>query len=172
MKKPTSLSSVDHLAVGELERLLAALIASSTEPTCCATTESTSRSMRLNSSKQPQQPLCASPLKMRGRAVVHLIAAVGDEHVLAERAAHVLGRLGLARAGGAGGRAAEEHAERLRERDVAAVGERRDHEPLLDAEVLVAVVEVDVGDGDLGDVEVVAPVEARLLLPLEVLGVA
>ena len=85
--------------------------------------------------------------------------------------AHVLGRLGLAGAGGAGGRAAEAHAERLREGDVAAVGERRDDEALLDAEVLVAVVELDVGDGDLGDLLVVAPVEARLLRPLEVVRV-
>ena len=105
------------------------------------------------------------------RAVVHLVGAVGHHDVLAERAAHVLGRLGLARARGAGGRAAEEHAEGLRERDVAAVGEGRDDEPLLDAEVLVVVLEVDVGDGDLGVVEVVPPVEARLLLPLKVLGV-
>lgn len=35
---------------------LSALIESRTEPTCCATTESTSRSILLNSSKHPQQP--------------------------------------------------------------------------------------------------------------------
>ena len=41
--------------------------------------------------------------------------------------------------GGAGGRAAEAEAERLRERDVAAVGERRDHEAAAVADVLVRV---------------------------------
>ena len=105
------------------------------------------------------------------RAVVHLVGAVGHDAVLAERARHVLDGLRLARAGGAGGRAAEEHAERLRERDVAAVGERRDDEPVLDAEVLARVLEAHVGHGDLALVEVGAVVEARLLLPLEVLGV-
>ena len=104
-------------------------------------------------------------------AVVHLVAAVEDHRVLAERVAHVLGRLGLAGARGAGGRATEAHAERLAQRNVAAVGERRDHEALLDAEVLVAVVKVDVGDGDQRDVLVVLEVEARLLLPLKVVGI-
>ena len=42
---------------------------------------------------------------LTSRAVVHLVAAVGYEHELAERAAHVLGRFGLALAGGARGRA-------------------------------------------------------------------
>ena len=97
--------------------------------------------------------------------------ALRDQHILAEGAAHVLGRLGLAGASGAGGRTAEAKAERLREGDVAAVGERRDDKALLDAEVLVAVVKIDVGDVHLGDVEVVAPVEARLLRPLKVLDV-
>ena len=61
---------------------------------------------------------------------------------------HVFGRLRLARARRAGWRAAEAETEGLREGDVATIGERRDDEALFDTEVLVAVVEVDVGDVD------------------------
>ena len=107
--------------------------------------------------------------------VAHLVRAVGHDDEDAERAAHVLGRLRLARAGGPGRRAAEVHVERLRERDVAAVRERRHDEALLAAEVLELVVEDHVRDLDVADAvlveEVLAlghPVEARLLEPLEV----
>ena len=41
------------------------ICADSTDKICCATTESTSMLMRLNSSKQPQAPVCARPLNMR-----------------------------------------------------------------------------------------------------------
>ena len=50
----------------------------------------------------------------------------------------------------------------LRERDVAAVGERRDHEPLRAAEELVLVQEVHVRDGHLELVQVLVEVEAGL----------
>mmetsp|Transcript_8760 Transcript_8760/g.28859 ORF Transcript_8760/g.28859 Transcript_8760/m.28859 type:complete len:326 (-) Transcript_8760:537-1514(-) len=105
------------------------------------------------------------------RAVVHLVGAVGDDDVLAKGAAHVLDGLSFARARRAGGRASEKHPKSLRECDVAAVRKRRDDQPVLDAEVFAAVLEVDVSHRDLRVVEVVPPVEARLLLPLEVLRV-
>ena len=76
----------------------------------------------------------AQALEDLGAVVLgHLAGAVGDDDVDAQRAAQVLHRLRLARAGGAGGRAAEVHAQRLGQRDVAAVGERRDDQALLDA---------------------------------------
>ena len=49
---------------GRFAGTLYSTIASSTCLTCVATTESTSMGMRLNSSKQPQEPVCASPLRM------------------------------------------------------------------------------------------------------------
>ena len=108
----------------------------------------------------------------------HLVAAVRDDDEDAERRAEVLDRLRLARARGPRGRAAEAHVQGLGERDVAAVRERRDDEALLGAEVLVLVREVRVGDGDDARAvvrrlvgAVVAPVEPRLLRPLEVVGV-
>ena len=72
------------------------------------------------------------------------LVAVEDEDELAELVAERLDRLGLAGAGGAEGRAAQARLERLRHRQVAAVGERRLHEPLLHAQVLEAVVELGV----------------------------
>ena len=84
-----------------------------------------------------------------------------------EAAAQVLGRLGLAGAGGAGGRAAEAEAERLRERDVAAVGERGDHEAAAVADVLVRVFELGVGDVDEAVARVVVPAVLELRLPRE-----
>ena len=67
-----------------------------------------------------------------------------------------------------GGRVAEVHAERVRERDIADVRERRNDEALLDAQIFVRVREVDVADADDDVVAVLAPVEAHLLEPLEV----
>ena len=58
----------------------------------------------------------------------------------------VLGRLGLAGAGGALRRAAEDQVRRLRGGDVDAVGERRDHEAARAAEVLERVAEERVAD--------------------------
>ncbi len=73
-----------------------------------------------------------------------------------------LGGLGLAGAGGTSRRAPHRHVDGLRERDVAAVGERRDHEPLRAAEELVLVQEVHVRDGHLELVQVLVEVEAGL----------
>ena len=44
--------------------LFFALMASRIDEYCPATTESTSTGIRLNSSKQPHAPVCASPEKM------------------------------------------------------------------------------------------------------------
>ena len=63
----------------------------------------------------------------------------GWSHAPAELRAERLDRLGLARAGGAERVAAEPQRERVRQREVAAVGERRLHEPLAEVEVLEAV---------------------------------
>ena len=68
-----------------------------------------------------------------------------------------LSRLGLARARGAGGRAAEHKAHRLREGDVAAVGERGDDEAARVAHVLVAVDELGVGDVDEAVAKLLVP---------------
>jgi hypothetical protein len=51
----------------------------------------------------------------------------------------------------------------LAQRHVANVRQRRDDQPLLDAQVLVAVLKVDVADGDDDGVALLAPVEADLL---------
>ena len=67
------------------------------------------------------------------------ILAVEDDALLGERLAQVLGRLGLARARGALGRAAQVELHRTHERAVAAVGERRHDEPVRVAQVLEAV---------------------------------
>eukprot|EP00964_Phaeocystis_antarctica_P055483 scaffold32640_cov63-Phaeocystis_antarctica.AAC.1 len=72
--------------------------------------------------------------------VIEAVGAVEDDALLGERLGEVLGRLGLARAGGALGRAAEHELDGAHERAVAAVGERRDDEPEGVAEVLVAVL--------------------------------
>jgi hypothetical protein len=118
-----------------------------------------------------------------------LVRAVGDHDVQPQRAPQVLDGLRFARAGRPGGRAAEAHAQRLRQRDVAAVRQRRDDEPLLAAQVLELVLEVHVRDrhhrlggvpraaasrvdlpAALGRVAVAVgpPVGAALLRPLEV----
>ena len=56
----------------------------------------------------------------------------------------------------------QEHAQRLRQCDVANVGQGRDDQTLLHAQVLVRVFKVDVTDGDDDGVFVLAPVEAHL----------
>ena len=48
-------------------RLLFCVIAVRMHKICCATTESTSTSMRLNSSKHDHAPVCASPENIRPR---------------------------------------------------------------------------------------------------------
>ena len=129
--------------------------------------------------QQPVELVEAAPRARRAealvdvghRAVVHLGAAVEDVDGLAERGRQVLGRLGLAGARGAGGRAAEVEVRRLRGGDVDAVGERRDHEAARVAEVLERVLEGRVADvgPDVVLRRVAALLEARLELadPLE-----
>mmetsp|Transcript_13743 Transcript_13743/g.31845 ORF Transcript_13743/g.31845 Transcript_13743/m.31845 type:complete len:1547 (-) Transcript_13743:4516-9156(-) len=110
-------------------------------------------------------------VQLAERAEIHLVGAVEHHDELAEGATEILDGLGLASTGRAGGVATEEDSERLRKRDVASVGQRRDTQALLTTEVLVAVLEVDVGNGHNAVVEVAAPVETALLLPLEIGGV-
>ena len=103
---------------------------------------------------EPVELVEAAPRARRGEAledvahreVVHLGAAVEDVHGLAQLRRQVLGRLGLAGAGGALRRAAEDQVGRLRGGDVDAVGERRDHEAAGAAEVLERVAEERVAD--------------------------
>ena len=65
MKYPTSgLSGMESPSL-KTTLFLRSLSAMKTQLSCCAHTDSTSRLMRLNSSKQPQNPACASPLNMR-----------------------------------------------------------------------------------------------------------
>ena len=104
--------------------------------------------------------------------VIHLIGAVEDDDELPERVSEILRRLRLSRPRGTRGGAAEEHPERLRQRDVADVRQRRDHEAFLHAEVLVRVLEIHVADRDDHRVHLVAPVKTALLRPLEVSDVA
>lgn len=73
------------------------------------------------------------------RAARHLIGAVVNKDGLAHVGAEILRAFRLARAGRASGCAAKSHVERLRERDVDAVGERRDDETRRIAEVLPAI---------------------------------
>ena len=72
-----------------------------------------------------------------------------EHHAPAELRAERLDRLGLARAGGAERVAAEPQRERVRQREVAAVGERRLHEPLAEVEVLEAVPEEEEDHGGM-----------------------
>ena len=78
------------------------------------------------------------------RLVVETFRAVDDDDVGAETLAQVLGRLRLARASRALGRASSVQVEGGGECDVAAVGEWRDDQTTRVAEVLVSVQEVSV----------------------------
>ncbi len=62
-------------------------------------------------------------------------------HLFGHGLGEILDRLGLARAGGSGGRATQVELERAHERHVAAVRQRRDDEAQRVAQVLVAVGE-------------------------------
>mmetsp|Transcript_20779 Transcript_20779/g.35679 ORF Transcript_20779/g.35679 Transcript_20779/m.35679 type:complete len:2651 (-) Transcript_20779:3350-11302(-) len=103
---------------------------------------------------------------------VQLIGAVEHDHVLPEGTPQILRGLRLAGPGGACGGASQIHGQGLRQRDVASVGQGRHHQPLLDPQVLVAVLGVGVGDAGHGRVLLLLPVEPRLLLPVEAGGVA
>ena len=127
--------------------------------------------MRLNSSKQPHAPVCPKRNKHSNdlicsqsfgdrlqsephlsqtrehpshRLVVETFRAVDDDDVGAETLTQVLGRLRLARASRALGRASSVQVEGGGECDVAAVGEWRDDQTTRVAEVLVSVQEVGV----------------------------
>ncbi len=107
--------------------------------------------------------------------VVHLLGAVEDVASNTQVAREILRRFGLACTGGACGGATAEEAERLRESDVAAIGELRDDEATAQTDVLVTVCEFGVADLDDAATAVerglVAPVVAELILPSEALGV-
>ncbi|RNA11509.1 hypothetical protein BpHYR1_000026 [Brachionus plicatilis] len=118
----------------------------------------------------------AAPCARLGKALVdaaqapevHLVRAVEHDHILTETSAHVLGGLGLAGAGGSGGRAAHRHVDGLGQRDVASVSQRCDHQSFCAAKKFILVNEVDVGDGDHHFVCVLHIVESCLFEPLEV----
>ena len=61
MKNPTRGSRLTLAPSVKMNSFFRSRIALSTQNTCCAHTESTSRLMRLNSSKHPHRPLCARP---------------------------------------------------------------------------------------------------------------
>eukprot|EP00965_Chrysotila_dentata_P026049 863782-Pleurochrysis_carterae.AAC.1 len=80
------------------------------------------------------------PLEELGhRQVVEAVRAVHDHGLARHRLAQVLGRLGLARTSRTLRRAAQIQLQRTHERTVAPVGQRRDDEPALQPNVLVAV---------------------------------
>eukprot|EP00965_Chrysotila_dentata_P166754 5506558-Pleurochrysis_carterae.AAC.3 len=101
---------------------------------------------------------------------VHLVGAVHHDHPDGEAAAQVLGRLGLARARGPGGRAAHDEAQRLGQRDVAAVGQRRDDEAARVTHVLVRVAELGVADSDEAVLALLVPRVLELALPRKRVG--
>mmetsp|Transcript_12963 Transcript_12963/g.30944 ORF Transcript_12963/g.30944 Transcript_12963/m.30944 type:complete len:678 (-) Transcript_12963:353-2386(-) len=76
---------------------------------------------------------------LRHGEVVHLVGAVEDEHRQPDGARQILGGLGLARSGRAGGSATHDQVEGLCEGDVAAVGQGRDDQTATVAHVLVHV---------------------------------
>ena len=92
---------------------------------------------------------------------------IGGRSVCAP-APEILGGLRLASTGGAGGRAAKAQAERLRERDVAAIGKPGDHEAARVADVLVLVGELGVRDVDEAVALLLVPSELELRLPRKV----
>ena len=103
------------------------------------------------------------------RLGVDALVAVEDEHLPAEGAAERLDRLGLAGAGRAVRVAAVAHEHRLRERQVALVGERRVHELARVALVLVRVRELGRDHPHL-DGLLLGEVVAQLLAPRPVGG--
>jgi len=105
------------------------------------------------------------------RRGVGALVAVEDEDLAAERVAERLDGLGLARARGAVGVAAEAHVHALREREVALVRQGRVDELARVALVLVRVAEGPVGHADLGAAGR-ADVVAELLVPGPVVRVA
>eukprot|EP00982_Pelagococcus_subviridis_P002511 19187-Pelagococcus_subviridis.AAC.2 len=74
----------------------------------------------------PRASLRQALVRLPHRLVIHLIGAVEDVHLNAERATEILHRLRLARPRGARGGAAEDEPLRLRQRDVAPIRERGD----------------------------------------------
>ena len=60
------------------------------------------------------------------------------------------------------------HMQCLCQGNVASIGQRRDHQPLVAAEKFVHVREIDIGDRDLHLVQLLVEVESRLLEPVEV----
>ena len=112
--------------------------------------------------------------KLGHREVVEAVGAVEDDALLGERLGEVLGRLGLARAGGALGRATEGELDGAHQGAIAPVSQGRYHESERVAQVLPAVLdvrgdhlEVQVGpDHAVGLRRVV--VEAELRDPVEV----
>ena len=91
MKNPTRGSRLTALGRVKMNsfRLRIAL---STQNTCCAHTESTSRLMRLNSSKHPHKRLREFAVDLAHALVVHLVRAVEHDDELPERVPQILRR--------------------------------------------------------------------------------
>ena len=88
------------------------------------------------------------------RTVVQLVRAVEHHDELAKSTTKVLNSLGLACPRRPRRSATKEHPKGLCERDVAAVGERRNTQALFAAKVLVAILEVHIGNRDQTVVDV------------------
>ena len=107
-------------------------------------------------------------VRLRVRVRVRVRIRVDRGALARERLGEVLGRLGLAGARGAGGRAAHAQVERAGERHVALVGERSDDEAHRIAQVLVAVGEARVGLADDAVVGLLLPVVALVRVRVRV----
>ena len=99
------------------------------------------------------------------RLEVEALATAEDLALQRHGLGEVLDRLRLARARGAGGRAAQAVVQRLRAGHEAAVGERRDDEARREALVLVAKLEEPRALPDQDVVRLAVPAEAQLALP-------
>ena len=115
----------------------------------------------------PAASLCETLVDGRHDAIVHLVRAVEHVHHDSERAAQILGGFRLARPCGAGRCAAKDEPRRLRERDVATVRERRDHQRAAVPDVLVGVRLVEIANVDPAVRRLFVDAVAQLRLPLE-----
>lgn len=103
-----------------------------------------------------------SPPPSNSYLVVHLLGAIEHVDHLAKSPAKIFGGLGLAGTGWARGCSAHHQMQRLRQRDVAAIGQGCDDQSRHVAEVLVSVDEARVADvGEAVALLVVPPVWSR-----------
>jgi hypothetical protein len=114
------------------------------------------------------RPTLTQPIQiLANRLVVHALTTVRHHAQQAHSLGQVLHRLRLAGARRPCRRIAQVHGQTLRDRQVNAVREWRDHESAIQAHVLIAVAEFAGALADHQLVGVAHPVEAQLRLPLE-----